>query len=1140
MKKFSALLLALVMLVSLASITIQAETINGLQVVDISSYDDLVSKLSTTEAKYYRLKNDISFHGQTPSSRQSTGDTKDTKHGAFQIYEGSVLDGQGYSFTDLNDSNLAGLFSIVQNNKTKATEFKNLTVGTASSPATVAWAVMFYNQQNLVVKVDNIHINVSTKAENSNNHSAFCSDTTSGEFTFTNCSANIIAADTSKSYGATFGAFVARNAGEVLLESCTVSGDIVAANIAGGFIGKSDGGKHVEIRNCTNTANVTSAQYTSGFVANITQANNIISINNSVNKGTITNTGTSNTYAAGGFVGGEQKYKTSDETTVAPNAEVNIAHSSNEGNIVLTSAASAGGFVGKTWGRINIHDCVNYGDVGGTNGNQVAGFVSGDVACNEVKIQNSLNVGNITSATWASGFCSQTNKIYISDCINIGTVIGDIWSSGSRASNFISQGDNFEKLSNCLAFGRIIDKDAPTAISYNLMGIGMDNSPSDASYSGNYRIKGGTYVDGTFVAEEINIDDIDSYIAKTRFNCLKFKVTDGIITCTPSSTGAAFVAWQMALSGNSVRIIGVVDSLDYSAVGFDYTVKAKNGQQLAKGTYTVSTVYSCITADRKECRPIHLGGRYIYMITLNNVVVDDVIEISAFSVSGGQKSSSPASSFTVENASVQLDEREGWSITGFPAYMEGELYQGVYYQTVGYQTLTSDEENYSMQFVSSTSAQEFKAYIDILKNDYKFDVDVTTDSSSIISFWVTNNSNARMYAYYTESTSEARFILDRESTTRKEFSDSYTKQYGDAAAVYLYGLAMDPDGENNTSLTEAHIVPDNNNFYASNCGQSMVIKLYDNSVIIIDGGGYVQMSKMAADKLDAFLHKITGTNIGDKVNIRAWILTHPHGDHYQGFMRFMVNYHQNYNLQSVMYNLRNCPDEDLKPLLGLKGGYLKEYYPDITYHRLHTGDVLNLGGVRFDIMYTFEDVMRTTSAGQFIAGASDTQSDFDTNDTSAVFKVTIDGKTFLITGDIYTDAERVLLRNYTNGELKSDVLQVPHHSLNYLPNFFDAVDADIALFTQSRGGVQALETIGYGNVFSYFKNRIGLDNMYFADGDYDASGNVISVANSGTVGVSVVDGQLKTEVLHEYSDHTPYPKDADKQWTQFDTFKATE
>ncbi len=476
--------------------------------------------------------------------------------------------------------------------------------------------------------------------------------------------------------------------------------------------------------------------------------------------------------------------------------------------------------------------------------------------------------------------------------------------------------------------------------------------------------------------------------------------------------------------------------------------------------------------------------------------------------------------------------RENWTLSGFPVYEDGKLYEHTYKQSVGYQTLTSNQSNYAMQYVTDTSVDEFNNYITKLKS-MSFDVDINTQTENIISLWVSKNTS-RMYVYYSVNTGEVRFILDRESQTRKEFSDNYTKKSGDTAAVYLYSLAMDPDGENNSTLTEAHETPDNNKFYGSNCGELMVVKLYDNSVIIVDGGGYVQMSQHAAQTFDKFLHDITGTPSTQKVTIRTWSLSHPDGDHFTGFIRFMVNYHDNYDLQGVMYNLKNCPDE-LKTFLG---EYLPAYYPDIVYHRPHTGEILTLGGVKFEILYTFEDLIQMSpitaqNKSGFEFGST------DNNNSSFVFRATIDGKTFFIGGDANGDAATQMLKMYTSGELNSDVMQVPHHGIvaitEDLTKWLNEISPSILLFPQSKGGATHWPT-----PYNAFKNLVGESNMYFADGDYNEDGTLISLANSGTVKVSVENGQLKPQVLTEYYDHTPYPTTESLQWGVFDDFNCNE
>ncbi len=471
---------------------------------------------------------------------------------------------------------------------------------------------------------------------------------------------------------------------------------------------------------------------------------------------------------------------------------------------------------------------------------------------------------------------------------------------------------------------------------------------------------------------------------------------------------------------------------------------------------------------------------------------------------------------------LDLYTRNRWTLVSFPAYGYGLLANGSYSAAYGYTTLKHDAANYSMIIASKTDFNDFRAYIEVLKNE-GYTVEITSDTENVLGMWVTKN-GAKMYAYYTDGSKEARFILDKESTTASEYSYTYAKKSTDTTTVYLYGIAMDPNGENNSTLAD-HKDADNNNFYGSNCGMSMVIKLADNSVIMIDGGGYAQMSQEAAQKLDTFLHDITGTAANDKVTIRAWYLSHPHGDHYTGFIRFIVNYHQNYDIKSVMYNLRSCPS-DLREFLG---DYLPVYYPSITYHRPHTGEIINIADVKFNILYTFEDLI---SHSTLSLGST------DDNDTSTVTMVEVDGKKFLITGDIYVSAESVLVRNYDNNELKCDVLQVPHHGLNNTVKLFEKAAPSVSLFTQSKRGAKEANKGSAANVYNNVaKYTVGGEaNMYFADGYYDKDGNAVDLTNSGIIGVCVVDGELK--VTTSVGDHTPYPSDKNLQWEQFDDFNG--
>ena len=437
--------------------------------------------------------------------------------------------------------------------------------------------------------------------------------------------------------------------------------------------------------------------------------------------------------------------------------------------------------------------------------------------------------------------------------------------------------------------------------------------------------------------------------------------------------------------------------------------------------------------------------------------------------------------------------RKEWSIPVFPAFPWGTLVEKPYLTTMRFRETDAPDEQYRMLITTDTEAADFVAYADMLAAEGFSVTAHAQNAEEILSYWVRSGED-RMYMYYTASTKQARFILDRYDTVALEdFAYSYEKKEGENTTFYMYGLKLHPHGINigetyppltETLLYDAH--PElrgkagmKQETY-KNCGAMYVIKLADNSVMIIDGGEYRSICVEQAVYFNNFLHTITGTPIREKVRINCWFITHPHGDHITGFVRFMNGFHDYYELERVTFNMEQ----------GTFGcNALKRWYPGLIYHKLHTGEHFTLADMQIDVLYTLEDLVRVGSMTceywregllpEEIPGRK------DENSTSAVLRLTIDGRTVMITGDTAKQSGIVLLRNYAPNDfasLKVDILQIPHHAWNNLPDFYAAVNPRFSVINQSHGGTHRGIS---GHAFKTYRSVEaatvgGISNMYFA------------------------------------------------------------
>lgn len=425
---------------------------------------------------------------------------------------------------------------------------------------------------------------------------------------------------------------------------------------------------------------------------------------------------------------------------------------------------------------------------------------------------------------------------------------------------------------------------------------------------------------------------------------------------------------------------------------------------------------------------------------------------------------------------------ETWFLDSVPAYDGGICSSKAYECGQGLESGFSYENESLMMIVRDTNRDEFEAYIKKLTEDYGYDeaYELRRDGNL---YYQLSRDNSLVYAYYTYENSEARIIDDKNSdTTVNEFGYVYEKAEDDKTVLYQIGLPMNSRGEDISNSAEKKI----------NCGMMYAIKLADNSVLIIDGGGTQQFDDDQCDFIMSFLREITGTPEGEEVRIAAWYITHGHADHMAGFCRFSEKYNQQIKLERLMFNFPSVYSNDTTQADAAGNynkfkGYIEECYGDdgVKFAKLHTGQSYDIADVSINVIYTHEDIVDSKTA--------ETEVSEDYNNGSLVSYFLIDGQKFMLTGDINRGAARVLMEYNSADTLKSDVIQCAHHCLNYIYEMYDLTQAPMVLMPQSPTGC----------IVNSSRKAI-LDSLKKYASDED-----IYYASLGTYGFEVVGGKFE-------------------------------
>ena len=270
-------------------------------------------------------------------------------------------------------------------------------------------------------------------------------------------------------------------------------------------------------------------------------------------------------------------------------------------------------------------------------------------------------------------------------------------------------------------------------------------------------------------------------------------------------------------------------------------------------------------------------------------------------------------------------------------------------------------------------------------------------------------------------------------------SKSVTLVDGDAYAIVMYNANLEElyigHSESGAeafpevldTLGDDSVVPTITQQYSvDQNGMCYFIKLSDGSFIILDGG-YDENTYLDNDGREQVLDtvkltydslvKLNGSE--DDIVIRAWLITHAHGDHYEMFDTFSKTYADEVTLERVMYSpiykeLDNGADVvGYDSYLGERVEAAADRFGAVLCP-VHTGMSFSFGNIEFEILAAPEHIYK------------DNSDPADFNETSVVSRAVHKDGSMIFLGDCGLYVCNWMLDAYGEG-LKSDMVQVAHH-----------------------------------------------------------------------------------------------------------------
>lgn len=495
-----------------------------------------------------------------------------------------------------------------------------------------------------------------------------------------------------------------------------------------------------------------------------------------------------------------------------------------------------------------------------------------------------------------------------------------------------------------------------------------------------------------------------------------------------------------------IRFIAGVKNLDASYMGFkiDYTFERNGATVRDSKTVYCEYVYKNLTTDfgNASISAKEEGYEYLLALAVNNIPSDLAITYTVTPFRQLESSSDP----------LELGKAKNYSIDRKMLQSAPKLENGILESV---KEFTTDYERY---YYSSVTLSDYNNYVERLasygytlydENNFNGNVYKTFVSDFIV-----------LHVYYTPYSGTISIL----TSDIKNWTPYDTSPVADKTVTTpVFAMAsMDYDA-------------DGDGTYNHNNGMGFVFTMADGSYVIIDGG-------YAADAAPLYQYLQANNKRTDgKILIRAWIITHPDGDHYGCFNEFTAKYANKVTLERFVaqFDYGHQTDEKYGPIIS------KIYTDAAMYTGCKNivplaGQTMYFGTLKIDFLFTAEMFYGYTGE-DFIYGSATTS--YRTNESSLAFKAYFEDTTILFGADI-VGSSIVALTSYYGTTLKCDFFQAPHHALNGSNPLYNYTKPSYLIMCTHKEAANErwnLKKYDSQSKLSYLKNLGVVKQVYVAD-----------------------------------------------------------